>query len=131
MGVSSVVPGCRDSRGVLSLSRLWGRRVVVDHVGADRLPRLVESLELVAPDAAFLELAEPGLDERLAVGVAEAARRCAIPRPASTDLNARAVNAEPLSVASVSMPGAITRSEAAGSIRPRWGRRRSPSQTER
>src|SRR5436190_15219320 len=42
-------------------------------VGGDHLPGLVEGLELVAPDAAFLELAEPGLDERLALGVAVAA----------------------------------------------------------
>jgi hypothetical protein len=34
---------------------------------------LVEGLELFAPDAALLELGEPGLDERLALGVAVAA----------------------------------------------------------
>src|SRR5215210_2858968 len=34
---------------------------------------LVEGLELLAPDAALLELAEPGLDEGLALGVAVAA----------------------------------------------------------
>src|SRR5215210_8270604 len=47
--------------------------VVVRDVVADRLPSLVERLELLAPDAAFLELAEPGLDERLALGIAVAA----------------------------------------------------------
>src|SRR5215213_11040619 len=47
--------------------------VVVRDVVADRLPSLVERLELVAPDAALLELAEPGLDERLALGIAVAA----------------------------------------------------------
>jgi hypothetical protein len=31
---------------------------------------LVERVELLAPDAAFLELAEPGLDGGLALGVA-------------------------------------------------------------
>src|SRR3954449_10005104 len=50
-----------------------GPVVVVDHVAADHLPGLVEGLELFAPDAAFLELAEPGLDEGLALGVAVAA----------------------------------------------------------
>ena len=42
-------------------------------VGADLLAGLVERLELLAPDAALLELAEPGLDEGLALGVAVAA----------------------------------------------------------
>ncbi len=46
--------------------------VAVD-VGADRVAGLVEGLELLAPDAALLELAEPGLDEGLALGVAVAA----------------------------------------------------------
>src|SRR3954469_24951492 len=47
--------------------------VVVDDVAPDHLPGFVEGLELVAPDLPFLELAEPGLDERLALGVAVAA----------------------------------------------------------
>jgi hypothetical protein len=34
---------------------------------------LVERLELLAPDQPVLELGEPGLDERLALGVAVAA----------------------------------------------------------
>ena len=46
--------------------------VVVD-VGADRGSGLVEGLEFLAPDAALLELGEPGLDEGLALGVAVAA----------------------------------------------------------
>ena len=50
-----------------------GPVVVVVDVGGDHLPGLVEGLELVAPDAAFLEVAEPGFDERLALGVAVAA----------------------------------------------------------
>src|SRR5215207_769159 len=45
----------------------------MDDVGADHLPCLVEGLELVPPDAALLELAEPGLDERLALRIAVAA----------------------------------------------------------
>ncbi len=47
--------------------------VVVVDVSADHLPGLVEGFELVQPDAALLELAEPGLDERLALGIAVAA----------------------------------------------------------
>ena len=43
------------------------------HVGGDHLPRLVERLELVAPDAALLQVAKPALDERLRLGVAVAA----------------------------------------------------------
>jgi hypothetical protein len=53
--------------------------VVAGHVGADHLPGLVEGLELVPPDAALLELAEPGLDERLALGVAVAATAVSSP----------------------------------------------------
>ena len=50
-----------------------GPVVVVDHVGVDHLPGVVEGFELVAPDAALFELAELGLDERLAFGIAVAA----------------------------------------------------------
>ena len=47
--------------------------VVAVDVGADHLAGLLEGLELLAPDAALLELGEPGLDEGLALGVAVAA----------------------------------------------------------
>ena len=47
--------------------------VVAVDVGADDGSGLVERLELLAPDAALLELGEPGLDEGLALGVAVAA----------------------------------------------------------
>ena len=47
--------------------------VVAVDVGADRVAGLLEGLELFAPDAALLELSEPGLDEGLALGVAVAA----------------------------------------------------------
>lgn len=47
--------------------------VVAVDVGADLVPGLLEGLELLAPDAAELELSEPGLDERLGLGVAVAA----------------------------------------------------------
>ena len=50
-----------------------GAVVVAVDVGADRGAGLVEGLELFAPDAAQLELGEPGLDEGLALGVAVAA----------------------------------------------------------
>lgn len=76
---------------------MWALVVGVD-VAADRLAGLGDGLELRAPDQALLELSEPRLDERLRLGVAIAAGRWAIPRPESTALNLRAVNAEPLSV---------------------------------
>ena len=50
-----------------------GPVVVGLDVGGDLLASLVEGFELLAPDAALLELAEPGLDEGLALGVAVAA----------------------------------------------------------
>jgi hypothetical protein len=50
-----------------------GPVVVVLDVGADHLPGLLEGLELVAPDAALLQVAEPALDERLALRVTVAA----------------------------------------------------------
>jgi hypothetical protein len=50
-----------------------GSVVVAVDVGADRGSGVVEGLELFAPDAALLELGEPGLGERLALGVAVAA----------------------------------------------------------
>ena len=50
-----------------------GPVVVVVDVGGDHLPGLVEGLELVAPDAALLEVAKPALDERLRLGIAVAA----------------------------------------------------------
>jgi hypothetical protein len=50
------------------------RPVVVGlDVGADLRSGFVDGLELFAPDAALFELAEPRLDERLALGVAVAA----------------------------------------------------------
>ncbi len=47
--------------------------VVAVDVGADRVAGVVERLELLAPEAALLELGEPGLDEGLTLGVAVAA----------------------------------------------------------
>ena len=48
--------------------------VVVGHVGVDHLPGLVEGLELVAPDAAVLELGEPPAMNRAAVSAGEVSR---------------------------------------------------------
>ncbi|MEJ7604417.1 MAG: hypothetical protein WKG01_41555 [Kofleriaceae bacterium] len=68
-----IFPGGRDfSRRAVGQPGVGPVVVVVD-VGADLLAGLVERLELVAPDAALLELSEPALDERLAFGVAVAA----------------------------------------------------------
>ena len=70
---------CASSQVLTNLARCSvvepavGPAVVVLDVGADHLPGLVEGLELVAPDAALFEVAKPGLDERLALGVAVAA----------------------------------------------------------
>jgi hypothetical protein len=51
---------------------LVGPLVVALDEAADRGAGLVERLELGPPDQAFLELAEPRLDERLRLGVAVA-----------------------------------------------------------
>src|SRR4051794_24729388 len=68
--MSSIVRGGRDfERRAVVQSRVRPV-VVVDHVGADHFPGLLEGLELVAPNAAFFELAQPGPDEGLALGVA-------------------------------------------------------------
>jgi hypothetical protein len=58
VGLSSIVPGRRDFERRSVVEPAVGPVVVVDHVGADHLPGFVEGLELVAPDAAFLELLE-------------------------------------------------------------------------
>lgn len=47
--------------------------VVVVDVGLDLLPCLVDGFTFGAPGAALLELTEPGLNERLGLGVAVAA----------------------------------------------------------
>jgi hypothetical protein len=70
--------------------------VVAVDVGGDHLPCLLEGLELVQPDAAFLQLREPRFDERLRLRVAVAAAAGAIPSPEMMSLNALAVKAEPL-----------------------------------
>jgi hypothetical protein len=106
-----------------------GSVVVAVDVGADRGAGLVDRLELLAPDAALLELGEPGLDEGLALGVAVAAAPVGDPSSPRRERNARLVNAEPLSVPSVSLPGAIPRSAAAASITAiaSWARQRTSS----
>ena len=93
-----------------------GPVVVVMDVGGDHLPGLVENLEVVSPDTALLEVAKPRLDERLALGVAVAAAAVSDPEPADPSLVALAVNAEPLSVPSVSAPGRMPCSRTAVSI---------------
>ena len=68
-----ILLGCRDlARRAVGQPRVQPVVVAVD-VGADLPARLVEGLELLTPYAALLELAEPGLDERLGFGVAVAA----------------------------------------------------------
>ena len=86
MGQSSVVPGCRDFERRSVVEPAVGPIVVVDHVVADRMQGVVEGLELFAPDAALLELAEPGLDEGLALGVAVAAATMRDPEAAQDRL---------------------------------------------
>jgi hypothetical protein len=68
-----ILPGAGDLRRGLVVQAAVRPPVVGGDVGADRLSGLVDGLELLAPDAALLELAEPGLDERLGLGVAVAA----------------------------------------------------------
>jgi hypothetical protein len=68
-----ILPGGGDlARGAVGQPAVGSVVVAVD-VGADRGAGLVEGLELLAPDAALLELSEPGLDEGLALGIAVAA----------------------------------------------------------
>jgi hypothetical protein len=93
-----------------------GSVVAALDVVAGRGAGLVERLELVAPDAALLELGEPGLDEGLALGVAVAAAAVRDPEPESGARNARELNALLLSVPSVIRPGSIPRSAATASI---------------
>jgi hypothetical protein len=73
LGVSEgIVPGAGDlGRGPVVQSKVRSVVVTID-VGADHLPCLLEGLELVQPDAALLQLREPGFDERLTLGVAVA-----------------------------------------------------------
>jgi hypothetical protein len=63
-----------------------GSVVVAVDVGGDHLPCLLEGLELVQPDAAFLQLREPGLDERLALGVAVTAAAVGDPESGEDEL---------------------------------------------
>jgi hypothetical protein len=75
-----ILPGGGDlARRAVSQPRLRAVVIAVD-VGADLLAGLVERFELLAPDAALLELGKPALDERLAfrVAVAAAAMRDAV-----------------------------------------------------
>lgn len=68
-----IFPGGGDlARGAVGQPAV-GTVVVAVDVGADRSSGLVDGLELLARDAALLELAEPGLDEALAPGIAVAA----------------------------------------------------------
>src|SRR3954468_4359502 len=68
-----MLPGSGDFAPRVVVEAGAGSVVVAVDVGGDRGAGLVEGLELLAPDAAQLELGEPGLDEGLALGVAVAA----------------------------------------------------------
>jgi hypothetical protein len=68
-----IFPGGRDFARCAVCQPLVGPVVVAVDVGADDGAGFVEGLELLVPDAALLELAEPGLDECLALGIAVAA----------------------------------------------------------
>src|SRR3954462_6368812 len=94
-----------------------GPVVVVDHVAADHVPGLVEGLELVAPDAALFELAEPGLDERLALGVAVAAAAVRDPQGGQDGLERAGGERRAVIGAERERPGGMPRSMAARWIR--------------
>src|SRR5215218_6777671 len=81
-----IVPGLGDLGWGSVVQARVGPVVVAVDVGADHLPGLVEGLELVQPDAALLELSEPALDERLALGVAVAAAAVRDPEPGEDEL---------------------------------------------
>jgi hypothetical protein len=78
---------------------------------ADGVPvgGLAEGLELVQPDAALLELSKPQLEEGLVLGVAVAAAAMRDAQGAEDELERAGVNAEPLSVPKVSVPGGTPR----------------------
>jgi hypothetical protein len=63
----------RTSRGVPVIEPAVGPVVVVLDVGCAHLPGLLEGLELLAPDAALLEIAKPRFDGCLTLSVAVAA----------------------------------------------------------
>src|SRR3954468_21822296 len=68
-----MLPGGRDlARRAVGQAGVGPVVVAVD-VGRDGGAGLIEGFELLAPDEALLELGEPRLDERLALGVAVAA----------------------------------------------------------
>ncbi len=89
--------------------------VVALDVGADRRPRLVEGLKLLAPDAALLELREPRLDERLAFRIAVAAAAVEDPVVRQTRPERARGERRPVSVPSVSSPAPTPRSATAAS----------------
>src|SRR4051812_28234070 len=68
-----MLPGGRDFARRAVVKARVGPVVVAVDVAGGRGAGLVERLELFAPDQAQLELAEPALDEGLALGVAVAA----------------------------------------------------------
>ena len=89
--------------------------VAVD-VSADLLARLVERLELLAPDAALLELGEPALDERLALGVAVAAAAVRDAELGQAGAERAAGERGAVVGASVSSPNRMPRSATAASM---------------
>jgi hypothetical protein len=93
--------------------------VGVDECG-DHGAGLVDRLELRAPEAAELELAEPSLDDRLALGVSRRGG-WVTPNSERRARNLRDVYAEPLSVSSVSVSGRMSRS-AGRLLMPSWWR---------
>jgi hypothetical protein len=75
VSVSSVAPGGGDFVGGSVAEPAVGSMVVAVDVDGDVLSGVLDGLPFAAPGAAFLELAEPRLDERLRLGVAVAALR--------------------------------------------------------
>jgi len=102
--------------------------VGVDVVG-DLLSCLGDGLPLAAPGAAALELAEPGVDERLGLGVAVAAAAMRDAPGGQVLPDVTRNERDPLSVPSVSTPGqtpwartaASTLAIASSDVAPRGG----------
>ena len=77
---------------------------------------LVDGFPFGSPRDSFLELAEPGLDERLGFGVAVTAASVRDPAGGQMPTDPLEVNWVPLSVPNVRIPGATWRSRTACSM---------------
>jgi hypothetical protein len=86
-----MIPGLANLLRCSVVEAFVGPVVVALDVCGDRGPGVFDGLEFVSPDAALLQLREPGLDKRLALRVAISAAAVNDPSPESTWRKRRAV----------------------------------------